>query len=125
MRGFKKFLTATLCSALVLGSSLTAFAGTTYSNYFESWKSDGYYKCYFSFIGAHEIQSGEKYCSEKGKHVKQAYAIAYNSKNSSGRKYSTAATSKYDSTRRTTPTAKVEAKLLYTEYTKYGYTLFK
>lgn len=125
MKGFKKIFTTTLCTVLVLASSVTAFAGTSYANYFKSWKDNGSYKCYFSFIGAHEIQSGEAYCTEKGKHIKQAYAIAYNSKESSGRKYSTAATSTSDSKRRTTPTASIEARLFYKEYTKYGYTLFK
>lgn len=124
MNNLKKIIASVLCTAIVLGSGATAFAATSYANYFSSWKSSGEYKCKFSFIAAHEIQSGEKYCSEVGKHVKQAYAIAYNSKESSGRKYSTAAWSKYDSTRRTTPTASVDATLFYKEYTKYGYSTF-
>jgi len=124
MKNLKKILTASLCAAIVLVSTITTFAATSYANNFSSWKQNGYYKCKFSFIGAHEIQPGEPYCSEVGKHVRQAYAIAYNSKESSGRKYSTVALSKYDSTIRTTPTASIEATWFRTEYTKYGYTTF-
>lgn len=124
MKNLKKILTASLCAAIVLVSTITTFAATSYANNFSSWREDGYYKCKFSFIGAHEIQSGEPYCSEVGKHVKQAYVIAYNSENTSGRKYSTKALCIFDSTTRTTPTASIESTWLDTEYTKYGYTTF-
>lgn len=124
MKKLSKKITASISVAIVLVSTITTFAATSYANHFRSWTEDGYYKCKFSFIGAHEIQSREPYCSEVGKHVKQAYVIAYNSKESSGRKYSTVARSKYDSTRRTTPTASIVATWFCTEYTKYGYTTF-
>lgn len=121
----KKIFVAIVCMMVVAASSIATFASVSYANYFKSWETSSMSKCYFSFIAAHEIQHGEAYCSQAGKHVKQAYVIAYNSKKSSGRKYSTVATSKNDTTRRQTPVASVK-KLWYSiEYTKYGYSTFK
>ncbi len=125
MKKTNKILATCLCTTLALVSTITAFAATSYANYFETWIADGYYKGKFSFIADHEIQEGEPYCSEVGRHVKQAYVIAYNSEKTTGRKYSTVAPNKSNSTRRNTPTVSIKDTWGDTEYVKYGYTLFK